>query len=218
MTCPFPLVAFDLDGTLAAGLEFVWSLLHRGFGSDAVLRRRAKEGFSSRLLSYGEWFDTDLELLQAAGATRQAMLDLFSASVRPMPGAREVLEELAAQGRKLAVISGSVDLLLEHLFPGFRFDHVLINRLYFDSRGRLVGGKPTPYDMERKAAGLAHVAALEGLSVAQCAFLGDHENDLAALRLAGLGIAFNPCSPRVAAAARIVVDGPDLRQVLRYLS
>ncbi|MBM4320126.1 MAG: hypothetical protein FJ125_09225, partial [Deltaproteobacteria bacterium] len=119
---------------------------------------------------------------------------------------------------RLAVISGSVDLLLEHLYPAVPFAHVLINRLRFDRSGQLVGGEPTSYDLERKAEGLVRLAEQEGLGLDRCAFLGDQENDIAALRLAGLGIAFNPATPQVASAADVVVRGPDLRPVLDYLT
>ena len=117
----------------------------------------------------------------------------------------------------MAVISGSIDVLLERLFPEFVFDHVLINRLHFDAQGRLVGGEHTRFDMEGKASGLARLAALEGLELSECAFLGDNENDIEALEAAGLGVAFDPKSPRVAEAADVVVQGPDIGQVLEYL-
>jgi len=212
----YPLVAFDLDGTLAQGAEFVWSLLHEGFGVDAERRAWARDAFFARQITYREWFATDLELLAAQGATRQGMLELFR-RVTPTPGAREVLHQLRQEGRKLAILSGSVDLLLEHLFPGFAFDHVLINRLHFAADGTIAGGVPTAFDLERKADGLAELARREGLALAQCAFLGDHENDLAVLRAAGLGIAFNPRTPRVVAAADAAITELDLRLALPLL-
>ncbi len=211
------LVAFDLDGTLAEGVVYVWKLLHEHFGTDPARRRAAHDAYFSGRLSYAGWFGTDLELLAEKGAHRAALLAALHA-VRPALGALEVLQHLRAQGRIVAVISGSVDLLLEHLFPQFRFDHVLINRLHFAADGRLIGGEPTPYDMERKADGLAELARRAGLRLTDCAFCGDNENDLQVLGAAGLGIAVNPRTARVVAAADRVLEGSDLRGLLPLLA
>ena len=51
----------------------------------------------------------------------------------------------------------------------------------------------------------------------QSAFVGDHANDLAAARAAGLAIAFNPKSQELVAAAQVVLRGPDLRAILEHL-
>jgi phosphoserine phosphatase len=61
------------------------------------------------------------------------------------------------------------------------------------------------------------IAARENVSLARCAFVGDHLNDLAAARAAGLAIAFNPKSPELEAAAQVVLRGPDLRVILEHL-
>ncbi len=215
--CKYDLVAFDLDGTLADGLVYVWQLLHERFGCDMEARARAREEFFAGLISYQRWFEHDLELLQARGATRRAMIEALAEQARPTEGAKRVLETLKDAGVTVAVISGSIDVLLDALFPDFPFDHVLINRLEFDAEGRLTGGEHTRFDLAGKAEGLAHLAALEGTTPDRCAFVGDNENDIDVLRLAGLGVAFQPRTERVAAAADVVLRGPDLTPVLDYL-
>jgi HAD superfamily phosphoserine phosphatase-like hydrolase len=212
----YPLVCFDLDGTLVTGLDYVWTTLHRHFQTDAKARADARRAFQSGRLPYADWFHHDVVLLRAVGATRSAIVELF-ATIRAVTGARETLDALRDAGARLAVLSGSVDLLLDIALPGERFDHVLINKLGFDEQGVILGGVPTEYDVDRKADGILELCRREGLAPRQAAFVGDNENDVTAARTAGFSVAFDCKSPRLAEAASAVVPGGDLRAILPYL-
>ena len=216
MTAKYALVCFDLDGTLVTGLDYVWTTLHRHFRTDARARREARRAFRAGRITYTQWFEHDVRLLRAAGATQTAIRELF-ATIRLVPGARETLDTLRDAGAKLAVLSGSVDLLLDVALPGERFDHVLINRFGFDADGLIQGGTPTEFDVERKADGIIELCRREGLATSRCAFVGDNENDVTAARTAGFSIAFDCKSPRLAEAASVVVPGGDLRAILPFL-
>ena len=212
------LVAFDVDGTLADGLEFVWALLHEHFRTDPVARRWAHDAFFAGKISYEEWAKHDVMLLQARGAT----FDGIREAVRPlrlMEGGREVLRVLKRFGMRLAILSGSVDVALAHVLPDYPeiFDHVLLNHFLFDEEGRLSDVLHTPYDVTHKAAGLRRIARLEGLELEQCAFIGDHFNDVDVAQVAGLSIAFNCRSPELAAVCHVVVEGKDLRAILPHI-
>ncbi|MBI5489759.1 MAG: HAD family phosphatase [Deltaproteobacteria bacterium] len=212
----YPLICFDLDGTLVTGLDYVWTTLHRHFRTDSVARQNARQAFREGRLAYADWFHHDVVLLRDVGATRDAIGALF-ASIRTVPGARETLDALRRGGAKLAVLSGSVDLLLEIALPGERFEHVLINRLGFDADGLIEGGTPTAYDVDRKADGIIELCRREGLATGDAAFVGDNENDVAAARTAGFSVAFDCKSPRLSEVASVVVPGGDLRAILPHL-
>ncbi|HUU02271.1 MAG TPA: HAD family phosphatase [Myxococcota bacterium] len=209
-------VCFDLDGTLVDHTVFIWSTLHENFGTDAAGRKQAADDYRAGKISYADWFANDLRLLAERGADRKGIIAAFG-SLSPAPGARETLIELRRRGYRLGLISGSLDVLLDHFFHDILFDHVLINRIQFDGRGRIAGGVHTPYDLEGKADGLREIAAREGLSLEQCAFVGDNVNDLPVMRVAGLSIGVNIKSPAVAEAADVVIDKPDLRSILYLL-
>jgi len=218
VTRRFDLVAFDVDGTLVHHAEdkTVWEVVNRRFtGSDDqnVLRW---ELYRSGKLSYAEWVALDITSWRDAGATREMITACFGA-LTLVDGARETLHELKARGVRLAVISGTLDLMLDTLFPDHPFDEVYTNRIVFDGDGRIEHWHATPFDMEGKGVALRSIALREDIPLARCAFVGDHANDLAAARLAGFSIAFNPKSAELEAAASAVVHSRDLRDILPHL-
>ncbi len=213
------LVAFDVDGTLVSHArdKVIWQVLMDRLGCDrevAVARYRA---YLDREISYAEWVDLDIGDFAAAGATRAAIVAAIEEELDLSPGAREVVSELARRGYHLAVISGTIDIVLDVLFPDHPFDHVFANRIEFADDGTIASWRATPYDMDGKERGLAMLAARAGTELARCAFVGDHVNDLSALRLAGLPIAYDPKDDRVRDAARVVVPAGRLGDLLELL-
>jgi phosphoserine phosphatase len=71
--------------------------------------------------------------------------------------------------------------------------------------------------MDGKGVALRAIAMREGIPLERTAFVGDHANDVAAARLAGLSIAFNPKSAALEAAAHAVVRSRDLRDILPHI-
>jgi phosphoserine phosphatase len=214
----YDLVAFDVDGTLIEHPDgkTVWEILNRAFtGSDDQNAERL-DLYRSGKLSYADWVALDVDSWRRKGATRERMIGAFG-GLSLVPGARETLSTLKSRGMRLAVISGTLDLLLDTLFPDHPFDEVYANRVAFDPEGALSGWTATPFDMEGKGVALRAIAMREGIPLARCAFVGDHANDLSAARLAGFAIAFNPKSADLEAAAQAVVRSRDLRDILPFL-
>ena len=218
MSRRYDLVAFDVDGTLVHHPEekTIWEVLNRRFtGADdqnAVRWELYKQG----RLSYAEWVALDVEGWQRAGATRETMIEGME-GLHLVAGARETLGTLKSAGMRLAVISGTLDLLLDAVFPDHPFDEVYTNRVAFDSEGRIASWQATPFDMDGKGVAFRAIAMREEIPLSRCAFVGDHANDLAAARLAGLAVAFNPKSAELEASSHAVVRSNDLRDILPHL-
>ena len=210
-------VLFDLDGTLVQGTVFVWQSLHDHFRTNREERRRAREAFFSGRISYREWFEHDLELLRRAGATRERMAEMFRRTMRVTRGARETIAALRAAGLGVGLLSGSLDLVVEVLLGDVPLDELLINRIFFDQAGNIVGGQPTPFDLEHKATGLRHVAQKHGLEAGQIVFVGDNYNDLAVAEAAGMTVAFLPKSEELVRRADHVIRQEDLTLLLPVL-
>ncbi|MCP4738541.1 MAG: HAD family hydrolase, partial [Bosea sp.] len=167
--------------------------------------------------------------------------DTIRAALEPMrlmDGALETIEALRAAGSQLAVVSGSLDIVLRRFFgpwddsgaredqkkqcadddwSGTPFSDVFINHLGFDEDGAIATCTPTPYDMDHKAAGLEELCRRYELRAEEVAFVGDNLNDLSIAAAAGFSIAFNCKSLDLARIADVTIRENDLRLTLPFL-
>jgi HAD superfamily phosphoserine phosphatase-like hydrolase len=212
------LVCFDVDGTLVKHPEnkVIWQVLNQRFLGDDSVNIQRFQAYRSGEITYAQWVDLDVGEWQKLGVTRDQVVDAIG-ELRLVEGARETLDVLQERGYKLAVISGTLDIGLDTLFPDHPFDDVFCNRIEFGDDGFISGWQATPYDMEGKARALRMIADREELPLERCAFVGDHHNDLDAARAAGLAIAFDPKSPELIEAADAVVRSHDLQDILPFL-
>ncbi|MBM4354873.1 MAG: HAD-IB family phosphatase [Deltaproteobacteria bacterium] len=212
----FDLIAFDVDGTLVDDTVFVWETLHEHHRTDRASRQMAFEKYMAGEWSYRQWFEHDIQLLTEAGANHGSILDAIS-GMRLMEGALETLEAIRRSGARMAILSGSLDIVVEKFGLAEYFDDIYLNHIGFDCEGRLSEWEPTPYDVCDKATGLKDLAVRHGIPMERTAFVGDNFNDVAVARVAGFAIAFNCKSDELARTADVTVPGGDLRRVLPYL-
>ena len=214
-------VGFDVDGTLVKNVSYCWQTFHERFGvSDkvrSILRRRYQEG----RITYREWGSKEVAVWRELGVTRKDFTKVIN-SMRLTDGVAEVLAVLRRTGRYLFILSGTIRMVLEQLLPNYDtlFDLVAVSDIHFDEEGRPVGfnpGHPLRNERENKLLELRSLCRGLQMDVSQVAFVGDNENDAEVLRAVGLGIAFCPKSTSVRAAADVVVDSADLRNVLPHI-
>lgn len=213
------LAFFDLDGTLVDGYEYIYQHLWDFFGVEKEQTREILRQYIRQEITYKDWVNNDVRLLQEAGATKQSILEAVS-SLSKMTGALDVLEELKSRGFKIFVISGGIDLVVEAVFGDDAdrlFDEVFINRYHFDQTGKLINATATQYDMEHKATCITEIAKKYGVNPEDCYFIGDNENDIDAALLAGTSIAFNSKSDALTQASTHIVASTDLRDILKYI-
>jgi len=217
----YKLVCFDIDGTLVEdymGGNY-WMTLHRVFeGEEEGMRindgRRAR--FHSGEIDYKKWVDLDVSSFKMLGKRKGDFEDATRLH-RLFLGAKETILELKARGYHLALISGSLSILIETLFPDHPFDDIFTNEIYFNADGTVRSWKATVFDHGSKHKAMHEICKREKIPLSQAVFVGDGENDIDILEEAGLGIAFCPKSERVATAADVVIRKKDVREILKYL-
>jgi phosphoserine phosphatase len=208
MTGKYKLVCFDVDGTLVKDRkgENFWGSLHseiEGEKGVTIEKARAK-AFAAGKLAYSRWAELDLRGFKREGAT----INQFRKA------ARATVMELHRRGIKLAVISGSIRTIIDELFPDHPFSEVFTNEVFFNEEGKLTRWKVASAGSRGKAAFLRKACRKYKVKLAESVFVGDGQNDVDALRTAGLGIAFCPRNEKVAKAANAVVDELDIRKIL----
>lgn len=212
----YDLVCFDLDGTLIEednGVILWERMSEKVYGSKKVSEERYKLHLKGEL-SIDEWVDLDLAQWKKMRVTK-AMVKREARHSRLNHGIRETLKELKKQGIKLGIISGSVDILLDTVFPDHPFDDVFINRLKFDRKGYLSSWKKCEYGNGRKNVALKMIAKRENIPLSRTVFVGDHLNDIPAARIAGLSIAFNSHVKKFQDKCDVVIKKKDMREILK---
>jgi phosphoserine phosphatase len=133
--------------------------------------------------------------------------------IRQMPGARELVATMRANGAYCALVSGGFTFFTAMVRAQLGFDEDRANRL-LDDGATLTGlvGEPI-LGKEAKLESLRGLAAARGVPIEGTMAVGDGANDLPMLQAAGLGVAFR-AKPAVAAATRARVDHGDLTALL----
>jgi len=216
----YKLICFDVDGTLIDNIKFSWQLFHDHFKTDEKEREGAKQSFMKGDISYLQWAEHDIGMWKNKKVKKKDFFDAIEKrNIKLMDGTLEALKELKKRGFKLAIISGSINVMVEKFIPQYEeiFDDIFISKIDFDEEGDIIGIRATEYDMEHKATALKMIAKKEGLDLSECVFVGDYLNDMQVIKDAGLGIAFNCKEEELKKIADVVIEKNDLREVLKYI-
>lgn len=209
---------FRFGCTLVDGTSSIWKTMHESIGTqDHPRRAELCAEFMSGKINYREWAEGDMALMKGHGIDRDKMIEAMK-GLKLMKGARETLEALKARGMKLAIVSGSIDVVLEKLIPDYGkiFDYVYMARIMFGKNGR-VKSMYACHDAWNKDIALREICAAERIPLSECVFVGDHNNDVSAAKVAGLSIAFDPKSDKLREASDIVMEKKDLRGILKIV-
>ncbi len=211
----YDLICFDVDGTLVRhpSGKVIWEILNRRFTGDDAVNAERHRWYDEGKITYPEWVEMDVQGWIDARATRGDIVDAIR-EFEHFDGAHRTLFELKRRGARLAVISGTLDVVIETMFPEHPFDDVYSNRLLFDERGRLTGWEATPFDLHGKPVALRELSKKHDVSLARAAFVGDGANDIPMVGVAGCVVAFNPRSRELERRANHVVREPNLSLLL----
>ncbi|MGI9419583.1 MAG: phosphoserine phosphatase SerB [Geminicoccaceae bacterium] len=148
-----------------------------------------------------------------AGLPLMVIDEVYAERVRPMPGARILVQTMRRAGARTALVSGGFMPFAERVADALGFETVVANRLD-TADGRLTGRVLPPITgADTKLSTLAQLMRSHDLHPDQTLALGDGANDLPMIKAAGLGVAFRP-HPALAAASDVVIQVGDLTALL----
>ena len=134
-----------------------------------------------------------------------------------MPGLVETIQTLQKYGWKTAIASGGFTYFADYLKGLLQLDFAASNQFDIED-GKLTGlVKGDVVDAQYKAKTLQHLLEEYGIDSQHSIAIGDGANDLAMMKVAGLGVAFH-AKPKVQQQAQIVVNFADLTALLCLLS
>ena len=211
----FDLISFDVDGTLVEhpSGKVIWELLNIRYGGSEDTNQRRFEAYQAGRLTYDQWVEADVSGWMEKDATREEILEVVR-EFRLNEGAIETVLELKNRGYTLSVVSGTIDIVVDTLFPDLPFEDVFTNRIFFDEQGKLSGWQATPFDIYGKPVALRELARKYDISVDKIAFIGDGDNDVPLLGVAGYFVAFNPQSAELEKRADRVIKNQSMTTLL----
>jgi len=225
------IVFFDMEGTLFRPWGFhadgspsvsAWGLLARAMGPevDAAENENYKKWQRGEYETYIPWMEDTSRVFKNAGMTKNFFHEVIH-SMNYFPGVKETIGTLHDRGIRTGVITGGFhehagraveELGLHHAFASSRF--------FWDEQGALSHWEFEEYGLEGKVVAARQIAEHYGLSLQDCAFVGDGSNDVHIASSVGTSIAFNgeKALQDVATYAINQEKGnEDFRAILEYL-
>lgn len=214
----YDLICFDLDRTLIEEKngDILWERISRLIHGNSEMSKKRHALYNKGELKVEDWCDIDLGEWKEKGLTKEILAREAKHS-RLNYGVKETLEVLKKYGFKLAIISGSIDILLETVFPDHPFEEVFINRLFFDDKGKLASWEKMTGANEDKGKSLRKIAEKEGIPLSRTVFIGDNLNDISAAKIAGLSIAFNSNIEEFKKECDVIILKKDMREILKHI-
>ncbi len=185
------LIVFDLDKTLIKNSS--WQRLNYAFGISKKQDQALLKEYEQGKLAYVAWIQRLLLLyLQHKEPSKKEVLAVLK-KYHFKKGAQGTIKYLKSKGFKLAIISGSINLLVEDVAKelGIPKKHALANNTFvFNAKSKLTKIKTMADDPEAKLLMLKKLCQNLKISANSCATVGDGDNDRSLFLKTKHGITF----------------------------
>jgi len=203
------LVVFDLDNVIIDGeaIDEIGKLM--GIQDQIMeITKKAMEGD----------MDFETSIKERVKLLKGAPIDEISAladKMLLMNGAEKAIKDLKKKGYKLAIISGSFENIANPIKEKLGMDYAFSNVLH-EEEGILTGEISGPLVEGSKYDVLCQIVEEEGLTLEECAAVGDGANDISMIKAVKLGIAFN-AKPALVEIADVSIESQDLGELVPLL-
>ena len=202
------LIVADMDSTMIT-VECIDELAdYAGIKTEVAL---VTEAAMRGEMDFGQALDARVALLK--GMDEGVIARCLAERVTIMPGARELVRTMRANGATAILVSGGFTRFAEPVAREIGFDRAIANVLEV-ADDKLTGTATKPIvDSATKLATLSEAMLEFGLTREEALAVGDGANDLAMITQSGLGVAYH-AKPVVAQAAGARIDHGDLSALL----
>ncbi|MHB8605046.1 MAG: HAD-IB family phosphatase [Thermoplasmatota archaeon] len=208
------LVIFDMDGTLVDKMSS-WEMIHAAFG---VSNFKNWQRYQRGEIDDHQFMASDIEMWCIDDRkVHVAEIEKILATAEIMPGARELVDALRAQGVATCILSGGLDLLARRVAIELGIDMYVANGLALTATGHLAGHGICYVKINDKGHPTRELLNVLGVAPARAAAVGNSEWDAAMFRECGFSVAVNPFDDKVRAAASVVLESKDLALAIPHL-
>ena len=197
-------VVFDVDGVLTE-VDSSWGFVHRALGVEERAREIANM-FERGEISYEEWMrlDTQLWLEATGGRITRWDLERILSAIPIRREAPDVARCLHSMGKRIALVSGGIDLLVSRVASVVGAELWVANQLSFDKTWRLVPGGLPVVGVD-KARALRRVLWELRAEPDEAMYVGDSRWDVDAMRVVAYPVAMGS-DPTVLSVAKYRVE------------
>lgn len=208
------LVCFDMNDTLIS--QNSWYKLNLALGVTAYEDQEMYDAYGRGDLTYGEWMERLLELYKERGLATIENISRVLSEFEFNSGAVDLVNDLKNKGYELALISGSFEVLVNQVADTLKIGMRKGNTDFvFSNENYLEGVKSGGDELYAKLGHLKTFCANLGISIKECACIGDGANDIELFKATGLGITFDSAPEQVKENAwRVVSDLSQIKEIL----
>jgi phosphoserine phosphatase len=187
------LICFDMDDTLIS--QNSWYKLNLSLGVTHEEDLRMYNSYEKGELSYENWTKSLLNLYKKHGKATESYIKATLEDFILNPEAKVVVDYLKNKGYRLAVVSGSFDTLVYLVAKELGISHKkACTSLIYDDSSQLVDIKTGGDEGSAKLRHLENICETIGITVTECACVGDGANDLEMFEATLHGITFKDSS------------------------
>ncbi len=205
------LIVFDMDGVIFVHDNF-WNQMHCKY--DTV-----DEGFKLT----EKYLKTNIKKLADEvigrlwkGKSADGFFELIE-EAEYNPGAKELFAELRKRKIKICLLTSGPDELAKKAQNELGIDFIFGNRVEIKD-GKFTGRYEwLSLDYSHKGETFLGICKKLGIDPKDAIAVGDNDQDVFKFEKAGFSIAFNSNSEKLKKAADAVIDGNDLKEILKYV-